>query len=319
MRRQHFTRLIAVAGTIALLVFLFLARGLSRIGLQNDILGVTSQQSSSPSSKNIGTFTPLQPGHSKCSVTKLSMLYGTHVSPQLEHALLSHRRHSERWGCGFEVLERDLAGRKLFSKQYYLMSAMLRELAKPVEQRQEWLMWIDADSIILNPALSPELFLPPAHLKDVYALVTADHNGLNTGLFYLRVHPSALELLTQTVAYPAAHPEQDLGWFSEQAAMANVTQAIEATQTTTSYPGIVWMPRTWFNAYEFEHGFEGSPGSMLVHFAGLGEKRLLRMSKWLEVLEQTPGKWEAPLEKTFYKSAISEFWNEFEANHTTQT
>jgi hypothetical protein len=75
----------------------------------------------------------------RCAVTKVSMLYGAHKFSQLENALEVHRRHSERWGCGFESLDRDLTTRKLYSKHYFLMSTMLHELSKPEEERQEWL------------------------------------------------------------------------------------------------------------------------------------------------------------------------------------
>ena len=68
------------------------------------------------------------------------MLYGAHKFNQLEAALETHRRHAERWGWGFEKLEQDLTGRKLYSKHYFLLSTMLHELAKPAEQRAQWLM-----------------------------------------------------------------------------------------------------------------------------------------------------------------------------------
>jgi hypothetical protein len=68
------------------------------------------------------------------------MLYGAHKFSQLENALELHHRHSQRWGGGFEMLDRDLTSRKLYSKHYYLMSIMLRELAKLPEERQEWLL-----------------------------------------------------------------------------------------------------------------------------------------------------------------------------------
>jgi hypothetical protein len=126
--------------------------------------------------------------------------------------------------------------------------------------------WVDADSMILNPALSPCLFLPPKHLENIYALVTADHNGLNNGVFYLRVHSSSVDLLTRTINYPLAHPEDDLGWFGEQAAMAKVIKSIEAEhQDPTNPSGIAWIPRTWINNFEWERGFEGEPGSFMVH------------------------------------------------------
>lgn len=266
-------------------------------------------------------------GRPKCSVTKVSMLYGAHQVPQLEAALRSHQRHSERFGCPFATLEYDvISRRKLYSKHYFLLATMLQELSKPVEYRQQWLMWVDADSIVLNPALSPDIFLPPTEEEEeeedsvhggVYALVTADHNGLNSGVFYLRVHADSVDLLTRTLAYPLAHPAEDLGWFGEQAAMAHVIQSIEAANPTGP-SGIVWMPRIWFNAYEFEHGFEGQPGAALVHFAGLAGKKLTHMTRWLDELQQNPAKWEIPLHQTFYEEAISRFWKEYVANVTAQ-
>jgi hypothetical protein len=66
------------------------------------------------------------------------MLYGAHKFSQLEHALEVHRRHSERWGCGFECLDRDFTTRKLYSKHYFLLSNMLHELSKSEEERQQW-------------------------------------------------------------------------------------------------------------------------------------------------------------------------------------
>lgn len=147
--------------------------------------------------------------------------------------------------------------------------------------------------------------------------MTADHNGLNNGIFYLKVHSSSVDLLTQVAAYPLAHPEDDLGWFGEQAAMARVIKSIEAQHKDASNPsGIVWIPRPWINNYEWEHGFEGEPGSFLVHFAGLAETRLAHMASWLDELQNNQAKWEIPVERTFYKDAIPAFWNEYSANVT---
>jgi hypothetical protein len=263
--------------------------------------------------------TQLQTNGQTCDLIKCSMLYGAHKYPQLEAAVASHRRHSERWNCGFRNLEYDLTSRKMYSKEYFVLSTILEELAKPDDQRKEWVMWADADSIILNPALSPEVFLPPQHLKEVFALVTADREGLNAGVFYLRVHAKSVDLLTQTVAYPLDYPDVDLGWFGEQAAMANVIKAMEAgPQPQEQYPEIAWLPHAWFNAYQSEDSFEGQPGDMLVHFAGLGATRLSHMQKWLEEIKHNTAKWEIPLDQTIYNEAIPEFWKAFEKNGTLQ-
>jgi hypothetical protein len=178
---------------------------------------------------------------------------------------------------------------------------------------------VDADSIVINPALSPCVFLPPENLPGVFALVTADHNGLNNGVFYLKVHPSSVDLITKTINYPLAYPEDDLGWFGEQAAMAKVIRSIEAEHRDPASPsGIVWIPRPWINNYEFEHGFEGKPGSFMVHFAGLGATRLSHMAAWLNELQQNQAKWEIPLEELSLKNDIPDFWRECAANITAK-
>jgi len=126
------------------------------------------------------------------------------------------------------------------------------------------------------------------------------------------VHPSSLDLLTQTLAYPLAHPEEDLGWFGEQAAMAHVIKSIEGQhETAGTRSGIVWVPREWFNNYEFEHGFEGQPGSFLVHFAGLAETRLQHMANWLEELGTSQAKWEVDFGETAYRDSVPEFWRKY--------
>lgn len=47
----------------------------------------------------------LQQNHPPCPVIKVSMLYGSRRSSQLEAALETHRKYSRRWGCEFAVLE----------------------------------------------------------------------------------------------------------------------------------------------------------------------------------------------------------------------
>lgn len=177
--------------------------------------------------------------------------------------------------------------------------------------------WVDADSILVNPALSPSVFLPPDTLQSVFALVTADHQGLNNGIFYLRVHQSSVDFLTRIIDYPLAHPDEDLGWFGEQAAMEHVVHTTEKMlKDAGSPPGIAWVPRLWFNTFQWNHGFEGEPGHFIVHFAGLAETRIQHMANWLDELQENQAKWEIPLEKTFYADDIPRFWNEFGANAT---
>lgn len=146
--------------------------------------------------------------------------------------------------------------------------------------------------------------------------MTADGEGLNDGLFYLKVHHSSTAFLTQVIGYPAARPDEDLGWFGEQNAMAKVIASIEAKTPQSKSVAFAWVPREWFNLYMTDKGFEGKRGDFIVHFAGLGATRLEHMRHWLEDLKNDQQRWEVPLEQTSYGTGVPGFWKEFAANAT---
>lgn len=79
----------------------------------------------------------------------------------------------------------------VWSKPAYILSLLLRELAKPESERLEWLFWVDvdADTIILNPHLPIDVFLPPpgSEFDDINLMYSSDWNGLNNGVFPVRV------------------------------------------------------------------------------------------------------------------------------------
>ncbi|KAK3187349.1 hypothetical protein K4F52_003981 [Lecanicillium sp. MT-2017a] len=153
-----------------------------------------------------------------------------------------------------------------WNKPNYLISLVLRELAKPAEQRIEWLMWVDADSIILNPAIPPDIFLPPPDIDDIHFIASKDHNGLNTGIIFLRIHRWTANMLIETLGNPLFHPEIDLGWSADQTSMAHVLAKEDGGPDGTGYKRhAIYLPRAWFNAYQHSDGFDGSKGDLLVH------------------------------------------------------
>lgn len=174
-------------------------------------------------------------------------------------------------------------------------------------------MWTDADTIILNPAIPPTLFLPPHNLDldHVFAIVTTDHNGLNDGVFFLRVCGASLDLLTRVVDYPLARPDEDLGFNMEQNALSRVLNSMaEGTKR-----GVAWVPYQWFNVYQKrDKGFEGQPGVFLVHFPGLRERKAGYMEAWLEELRANPSDWEVDVEETGLGGSVREFWDGFAAD-----
>ncbi|KAL4802399.1 hypothetical protein BDV18DRAFT_164222 [Aspergillus unguis] len=232
-------------------------------------------------------------------ITKVSMLYGPR-NTLYERALQSHTRHAQRWGYGMDVLQNDIAV-GYWNKPAYLLALVVGELAKPVVERTEWFMWVDADSIMINSLIPLEIFLPPTDLKGVHMVATKDHKGLNTGIFFLRVHQWTVRMLIESLAYPTYNPGTDLGMQVDQTAMEKVLNKTEYRD------GVVYLPRPWINTYEWRHAYEGEKGHMLVHFPGLGEDRWSHMQKWLDVVEAEE-EWEVEVQETWYLDETRQFW-----------
>lgn len=166
--------------------------------------------------------------------------------------------------------------------------------------------WFDADSIIINPKVPAEIFLPPADgsYDHIHFIGTKDEQGLNTGIFFLRVHQWSVRMLAKTVAMPLYRSELDLGRSADQNAMAILFNETEFRAN------VLYQPRIWYNTYEFKHGYEGSKGRLLVHFPGFEEDRWPHMEAWLKVVATQPEDWTQDLRETPYPTEIETFWSE---------
>lgn len=118
----------------------------------------------------------------------------------------------------------------------------------------------------------------------------------------MRVSEWSVKMLTRALAYPLLHPNLDLGVSMDQVAMAHVFNESEFRD------GIVYMPRPWFNTYQWHHAYEGKKGNLLVHFPGLEDDRWTKMKDWLRIVENHPEEWDVPLQQTHYPTEIDRFW-----------
>lgn len=194
--------------------------------------------------------------------------------------------------------------------------------------------WVDADLILVNPGIPLEIFLPPADLEDIHFIGGRDHNGLNTGTFFLRVSQWSVHMLTKTLALPLNHPEIDLGNSMDQVAMSRImgeddgreeaaakhpknskgepeSEEERSDRLARASAPYVFQPREWHNAYEFDHGFEGgaaSNGYLLVHFPGMEERRWKHMDQWLDDLDRNQAAFDVPANESVYAMKIPEYW-----------
>ncbi|KAJ5818383.1 galactosyl transferase GMA12/MNN10 family protein [Penicillium riverlandense] len=195
---------------------------------------------------------------------------------------------------------------------------MLGELEKPPDQRLEWLFWFDSDTVLMNLNLPLETFLPPSHLPDVHILLSQDYNGLNNGIFLIRVHPWSVKLLNAVIAYPYLKPDVELHW-DDQSALSNILKENEYFGRST-----VYCPQRWFNPYtRSENGEEPvnkdlpsdmqvHPGDLLVHFPGTPSAKLNEtMGPYIAISEEERPDWNTALEDTGYIEETALFWENY--------
>lgn len=163
--------------------------------------------------------------------------------------------------------------------------------------------WVDADSMVVNPAIPLEIFLPPDDFPDMHLLATKDQNGFNAGMFFIRAHKWSVNLLASAMTLEGVHPDVIAG-FAEQTALY-----VKFNESANGYH-VLYQPRLWFNTYEWSFAYEGKTGDLFVHFVGLQEDRWARMARWLDILEgPEQEQWEVPLNETRYAHEIDEYWS----------
>ena len=166
----------------------------------------------------------------------------------------------------------------------------------------------------MNANMPLEVFLPPPRLSDVHLLLTKDWNGLNNGVFFIRVNEWSVRLLSATIAYSSLNPDKKLAW-QDQSALGNLLEENNYFSKHT-----VYCPLRWFNAYmrspdasrpnpDSPEHLQVHPGDLLVHFPGTPSDHLDQtLSPYLEIAEKHVAEWEPTLEQTGYAEETRKFW-----------
>lgn len=222
----------------------------------------------------------------------------------------THLKHAEKWGYKSHISREDINGKgewEVFGKLVYLQSIIVGELTKPIGKRAEWIVWFDADTIILNENIPWSIFLPPQKDFDgIHFLGNKDWNSFNSGVFMMRINQWSVNLLTQATALPLLRPDVHL----ESPLPKKEQDAMRWVLDQEGYKEhAVYQPRLWYNA--FSHGPdqkpETKPGDMVIHFPGVEHKDPL-MGHWLDIVENEPEKVNVPLSNLTLHNDINDFW-----------
>jgi GR25 family glycosyltransferase involved in LPS biosynthesis len=116
----------------------------------------------------------------------------------------------------------------------------------------EWIMWIDADAVIMNPSQRLEDLVDDE--VDFVVAVDVDPSPMNAGVFLVRNCPGTLDMLRRSYM----KSQYVTGHFPEQQALFEALQ--ESTQTVRAR----FVPRPRLNSFAFEY----QEGDFILHFAG---------------------------------------------------
>lgn len=274
---------------------------------------------------------------SRMRIATVTAHYGQ-ATTHYPKAFQTHLLHSLVHGTEVRVMC-DPIIEGLWNKPAFILNLLMEEALKPIEQRLEWIMWADRDTIILDQCRPISSFLPPEKIRSgawwrhsltdrqarggartknataVNLLVTRDFNGLNNGVFLLRVNEWTIALFAAILAFRHYEPNIELP-FTEQSAMEHVIRS-EGFKAQTQY-----VPQHWFNAYDDggavtfgsrQEVGQGLPeasvrrGDYLVHFAGHAEKGRA-IEEYLEMLASLDNVWEKGRVQRNTSQEIGEFW-----------
>lgn len=232
------------------------------------------------------------------------------VQEQYQKALQTHLIHSLVHETQLDVLCSPIIDH-IWNKPAFILSRLLEEMALSEDERLNWLFWVDRDTLVLDPCRPISSFLPPISHKHKYntdkkqgsqkeephLIMTKDWNGLNAGVFLVRVDRWAIDFFSDLLAFRHFQPNVSLP-FEEQTAMEILFDQPRYRE------GVEQVPSVWFNSYpgdtavEFEQRtndtgleyYNAMRGDFLVHFAGVEDKDRL-MYEWVDMLGRQKGPW----------------------------
>jgi len=143
---------------------------------------------------------------------------------------------------------------------YMKISVIIEALIEGIKTKKyDWIFWADSDVSLTNPTIRLEAYLPED--ENVHFVAAADGNGLNAGVFLIRVNSWSYNLMTKALTYPDYHKGEFLR-FAEQTAINNLLSSEEEAKH------YVIVPRPWFNQY---FGARAKV-NFLIHLPGTKDK-----------------------------------------------
>ncbi|ORX56562.1 hypothetical protein BCR36DRAFT_345800 [Piromyces finnis] len=142
-----------------------------------------------------------------------------------ENAISEFAQYADAYNYGFSLEDQNIIKTRsiYYMKLYYILEHLMDAMKN---QSYDWLFWVDGDVVLTNPNIQLKAFIPPDDKDDIHLVITSDVNGLNAGVFLIRVHPWSIDFMMKAYTYAFYHSEEDL-YYYDQSSMFHVLQNME--------------------------------------------------------------------------------------------
>lgn len=132
--------------------------------------------------------------------------------------------------------------------------------------------WVDTDTLITNPNIRLETFLPNEKMNKIHFIVADDRAGLQAGVFFIRVHEWSLSFLMRAMTY--CYYNKKFLKYHDQSAINNVLTEYNEEKH------YVVVPQEWFNT----NYVRLKKGDFLLHLMGSSrEKKNSTFEKYFNI------------------------------------
>jgi len=159
----------------------------------------------------------------------------------------------------------------------------------------DWVFWVDSDVVLANPNVKLEVFIPKDN--NIHFIAATDMQGLNAGVFLVRVCSWSLNFMMRAITYQYYFNE-DVLEFSDQSAMNNVLVKFKEEKH------YVIVPQQWFNTYKRNYRV----GDFIIHFAGSKAKDEESSEKRKEVYNNP--NWESQRTNKKFREEVLKYYEE---------
>eukprot|EP00833_Pecoramyces_ruminatium_P006880 jgi/Orpsp1_1/1180912/evm.model.c7180000075104.1 len=180
------------------------------------------------------------------------------VNSVYENSINQFYQYAKIHGYEFQLRKENYDNERVIF--YMKINTVIESMIKGLNEKSyDWILWVDGDTVLTNPNIELEAFIPENN--NIHFVAADDYNGLNAGVFLIRVHSWSLNFLMTTSSYAYYHSKKILK-YSDQSSLNN---ALVEQKEDEHY---VIVPQNWFNSYLDNF----NKGDFLVHLPGISNK-----------------------------------------------